>query len=116
MLAATLQPDQATDLTVSASALTGLTGSLLIEASRNLTVDAALGFTKQTAGNSVTMLAGSDLTVNQPISTQGGSLILRAAVQTDGTTTFDGFNGEDTLEARPISVDCHRPDFGSSPV
>ncbi len=75
-------PDQATDLTVSAAALTELRGNLLIEASRNLKVDAPLAF-NQGLGTLVTMLAGNDLTVNQAITTQGGSLTLRAA-RTDG--------------------------------
>lgn len=90
-------PDQATDITVSASALTGLNGNLLIEASRNLSVDAGLTFSNQTAGQSITFLAGNNLTVNQPISTAGGDLVLRAAVQTDGTTTFANFNPAGSL-------------------
>jgi filamentous hemagglutinin family protein len=85
-------PDQNTDITVSASVLTKLTGNLLIEASRNLTVDAGLSFTNQVAGDSVTLLAGNNLFVNQPIATGGGSLTLSAAVATDGTTKFANFN------------------------
>jgi hypothetical protein len=90
-------PDQNTNITVSASALTALSGNLLIEASRNLTVDAAMAFTKQTAGSSVTMLAGNNLTVNQAISTAGGDLILSAAVQSFGGTTFTHYNAAGAL-------------------
>ena len=81
-------PDQNTTISVSASALTALTGSLTIEASQNLTVSAPLLFTNQVAGNSVTMFAGKDLTVNAAISTAGGDLTLKAAVSTDGVTAF----------------------------
>ena len=87
-------PNQDTDITVGASALTGLTGNLLIEASRDLTVDAPLSFT---AANSVKLLAGNDLIVNQPISTAFGSLTLSAAVATDGITQFTHFNPLGTL-------------------
>ena len=82
-------PDQNTTISVSASALTALTGSLTIEASQNLTVSAPLLFTNQVAGNSVTMFAGKDLTVNAAISTAGGDLTLKAAVSTDGVTAFN---------------------------
>jgi filamentous hemagglutinin family protein len=85
-------PNQNTDITVSGSVLTSLTGNLLIEASRDLTVDTPLSFVNQTTGNTVTMLAGNNLTVNQAINIRDGALTLRAAVQTDGVTTFTHFN------------------------
>src|SRR5205814_2830712 len=55
-------PDQNTDISVSSTALTGLAGNLLIEASRDLTVAASLNF-NQTSGG-VSFLAGQNLTVN----------------------------------------------------
>ncbi len=90
-------PDQNTNQTVSASVLTALSGSLTIEASRNLTVDAALLFSNQTSGNSVTLLAGKNLTVNQSIATAGGDLTLKAAVSTDGVTAFSHYDGTGAL-------------------
>ena len=49
-------------------------------------------FTNQTVGSTVQFLAGNNLTVNQAVSTAGGSLSLAAAVATDGTTAFTNFN------------------------
>jgi filamentous hemagglutinin family protein len=91
------RPDQNTDATVSAQALTNLTGDLVIEASRNLTVDAPLFFGRQLAGSSVSLLAGNDLAVNKSISTAGGSLNLSAAVSTDGTHSFTYFDPAGSL-------------------
>ncbi len=90
-------PDQSTDITVSASALTSLAGNLQLEASRNLKIDAALAFTNQAAGQSVTMLAGNNLTVNQAVSTAGGDLTMRAAVATDGVTPFTNVSAAGAL-------------------
>ena len=85
-------PDQATSITVTGSVLTALAGNLQIEASRNLSIDTPLAFTNQTVGSTVQFLAGNNLTVNQSVSTAGGSLSLAAAVATDGTTAFTNFN------------------------
>ncbi len=85
-------PDQATSITVTGSVLTALAGNLQIEASRNLTIDTPLVFTNQTVGSTVQFLAGNNLTVNQSVSTAGGSLSLAAAVATDGSTAFANFN------------------------
>ena len=91
-------PDQNTDITVSGSVLTALTGNLQIEASRNLTIDTPLLFSKQTAANSsVDFLAGNNLIVNQSVSTGGGSLLLSAATQTDGVTSFNHFSAAGSL-------------------
>ncbi|MEI7712471.1 MAG: filamentous hemagglutinin N-terminal domain-containing protein, partial [Rhodospirillales bacterium] len=90
-------PDQDTDRSVSAAVLTALNGSLVIEASRDLTVNADLVFANQTAGKSVTMLAGRDFTVNNAISTAGGDLTLKAAVSTDGVTAFTHFDAAGKL-------------------
>ncbi|HEX4365441.1 MAG TPA: filamentous hemagglutinin N-terminal domain-containing protein, partial [Rhodopila sp.] len=95
-------PDQATSITVSGSVLTGLNGNLLIEASHNLTIDTPLSFTHQAAGNSVTFLAGNNMTVNQPVSTAGGALTLSAAVATDGTNTFTNFNAAGSLTVNAV--------------
>jgi filamentous hemagglutinin family protein len=89
-------PNQNANITVSASALTALTGNLQIEASRDLTIDAALAFT-QTSGTTIKFLAGRNLTVNQAVSTAGGALILSGAVATDGTTTFNNFDAAGTV-------------------
>ena len=77
-------PDQNTDITVSAFALTRLTGDLLIEASRDLTVAATLNF-KQSTGQ-IDFLAGRDLSVDRgvQITTAGANLLLAAAVPNDG--------------------------------
>ena len=89
-------PNQNTDISVSASALTALSGNLLIEASRDLTVAASLNFTKQTAGEQVSFLAGRNLTVNSnvQITTASANLLLAAAVPNDGPpyTTNSEFN------------------------
>jgi filamentous hemagglutinin family protein len=85
-------PDQNTDISVSASALTALTGNLLIEASRDLTVAATLNFTNQISGNEVRFLAGRNLTVNSgvQITTAGADLLLAAAVPNDGPPYIPG--------------------------
>ena len=95
-------PDQNTDITVSGSVLTALTGNLEIEASRNLTVDTALSFSNQTAVDSVEFFAGDNLIVNQPISTGGGSLRLSAATQITNGTTFANFNAGGSLAVNAI--------------
>jgi filamentous hemagglutinin family protein len=82
----------ATDVTISASALTALTGNIILQADRDIIVNAALSLTQQTAGESVTFRAGDDLTINAAVSTSGASLTLNAsdasgATPVGGTTT-----------------------------
>ena len=103
-------PDQSTNITVSGSALTALSGNLVIEASRNLTIDTPLDFSNQISGTSVQFLAGNNLTVNQAVSTAGGALTLSAAVKTDGSITFAGFNAAGALTVNAALGDSNTGD------
>jgi filamentous hemagglutinin family protein len=82
----------ATDVTISASVLTALTGNIILQADRDIIVNAALSLTQQTAGESVTFRAGDDLTINAAVHTSGASLTLNASdaggsTPAAGTTT-----------------------------
>ncbi len=70
----------ATDFTISKTALEAVTGNILLEASRDISVQgiATLNLANQTAGETITFDADNDITIAAPITTGGGSLILQA--------------------------------------
>jgi filamentous hemagglutinin family protein len=67
------------DKTISVSAIEGLTGNIILQADRDLTINSIMTFPQQTVGESVTFQAGRDLTINQPVRTQGASLSFSAS-------------------------------------
>ena len=73
-------PDATTDVTISASALTGLSaGTIVVEASRDLSINTAVAMTSQTSANSVTFTAGDDLTISGAVSTGGAPMTFNAS-------------------------------------
>ncbi len=62
-------------------ALESLTANIVLQASRDITVDAGLsggGLVLTSAGQSLTLQAGRHITVGSPIVTQGGKIVLEA--------------------------------------
>ncbi len=82
----------ATDFVIGTDALEALTGNILLQAQRDLTLlaGASLILANQTAGESLTFIAGNDINILASIQTAGGSVILRANDNTFGTATGTG--------------------------
>ena len=72
-----------TDFTISDEALEALTGSIVLQAQQDITVNAGLSggglnFANQTAGERVVLQAGRDININSPLTTNGAAIILEA--------------------------------------
>jgi len=97
-----------TDFTLSDTALTALTGNIILQASRDIIVQAgtSLNFSNQTAGETITFQAGRDITVNPDLQTSGGSLSFSAAgsIAIAGSTVTSGGNVAFTAALGSIST------------
>jgi filamentous hemagglutinin family protein len=69
-----------TDFVIGQAALEAITGDVLLEAQRDITLLAGvnLNFTNQTAGESITFRAGNDINIFGSVTTAGGSLTFSA--------------------------------------
>ncbi|MEQ8537757.1 MAG: CHAT domain-containing protein [Coleofasciculus sp. D1-CHI-01] len=69
-----------TDFLVDDTALTALTGNILLQAQRDIIAleDADLNFVNQSSGTTVTLEASRDIKLNEGITTNGGSIDLKA--------------------------------------
>jgi filamentous hemagglutinin len=76
-------------------------GNIVIQASRNLTIDAAMSFGNQTAGQTVSFQAGNSLTVNGSVGVAGGNLSL--------TASAPGFLNSTTAGALAVNADLKAP-------
>ncbi|NEP13893.1 MAG: CHAT domain-containing protein [Symploca sp. SIO2C1] len=76
-----------TDFIIDDTALTALTGNILLQADRDIIVQpgANLNFINQTAGETITFQANNNINVNADITTADGNIFLNA--------DFDGING-----------------------
>ncbi len=70
-------PNATSDVTISASAIEALTGAVTLEASRDLTINAALSFTQ--SSGTMTFNAGDDLTIAAAVNTAGAALSFNAS-------------------------------------
>jgi filamentous hemagglutinin family protein len=97
-----------TDFTISAGALTTLTGNILLQATNDIIAQAGtvLSFINQTSGENITFTAGNNITINTNITTGGGDIILTAgnSIVTGNLTTslsanYTAQGGDITLTA-----------------
>ena len=90
-----------TDFTISNTALTALTGNVLLQADRDIIFQsgANLDFTNQTAGETITFQASSgDIAINANITTAGGTLSLQAGGNIDVAANVDIDTNQGSLE------------------
>jgi filamentous hemagglutinin family protein len=128
------EPDTTTDVTISSSAVEGLLGNILLQASRDLFVEDALDLVNQKFGETATFEAGRDLTVNPSatIQTAGGDLVFQAVgniaigavvstgadevgdVAKSGSITITSTGGSVALNANIVTGDVSIEDDGGS--
>lgn len=72
-------PDTVTDVTVSASAIESLTGSITLAASRDLSIKTGLNLANQDGNETVTFTAGGNLTINGTVTTAGAPMTFTAS-------------------------------------
>ncbi len=81
----------AVDFEIDDTALTALTGNILLQAQRDIIALAGtnLNFANQTFGETITFEAGRNIELNTRLDTAGGSVVLTA---TNGTIVFNGID------------------------
>ncbi|MEQ9549163.1 MAG: CHAT domain-containing protein [Coleofasciculus sp. G3-WIS-01] len=81
----------AVDFQIDDTALTALTGNILLQAQQDIIAQAGtnLNFTNQTFGETISFEAGRDIQINSRLTTAGGSVELTA---TTGTIVFDSID------------------------
>ncbi|HJS39483.1 MAG TPA: filamentous hemagglutinin N-terminal domain-containing protein, partial [Burkholderiales bacterium] len=90
--------DGSGDFAVSDETLEGLIGNVVLQASRDITIDNNLsgGLTLANAGQGITLQAGRHITVGSTITTQGGAIHLEAdSPHAPATGSTDGRNPAD---------------------
>ncbi|PKN25421.1 MAG: hypothetical protein CVU64_19990, partial [Deltaproteobacteria bacterium HGW-Deltaproteobacteria-21] len=68
------EPDTATSLSISSGAIEGLTGSITLQAHRDLSITDQLDLANQEAGETVTFQAGRNLSISAAVQTDGATL------------------------------------------
>jgi len=91
------------DKTISVSAIEALTGNIILQADRDLTINSIMTFPQQTAGESVTFQAGRDLTINQPVRTAGASLSFTAS---DAGASIAATTGAGSAATATLSINA----------
>ncbi|MFV3074859.1 filamentous hemagglutinin N-terminal domain-containing protein [Niveispirillum fermenti] len=85
--------DEDTNATLTASLVSNLTGNVVLQASRNLTIDATLDFADP-ATSSVTFQAGDSININATVESSGAALNFHAAHDPQ----WAGYNAEGRIQ------------------